>query len=125
MGPARHGQSVFELGVDHSVSAYNQRARLVYFLLAAGKNSAQHVERQLVRRERNDIHRGERLSAHRVDIGQCVRGGDLSKVERIVNDGRKEIHRLHESEVVGDAKYPSVVEGLSADEQTRIRFYGK
>jgi len=60
------------------------------------------------------------LTAHCVHIGERVRSSDLAEVEGIVDDRRKKIHCLHESEIVGQEKDPCVVERLSADEQSRI-----
>src|SRR5436190_9801643 len=125
MSSPRHREAVFELGVDNGVTTDNEGSGLVNLFLAAGENLAEHVERKLARWERDDVHRRQRLSSHRVNVGQCVGGGDLTEIERVVDDWRKKIHRLHEGEVVRQAKDPGVVEGLPADEQSRIWFLGK
>ena len=69
----------------------------------------------------DDVQRGERLAAHRVDVRQRVRGGDLPEEVRIVDDRREEVDRLHEREIVGQQEDARVVECLAADEQARIR----
>src|SRR6476619_7077754 len=97
----------------------------MHFLLTAGKYSGENFEWQVFGRKGNDVHRRQWLSAHRIDVGQRIRGGDLAEVERIVDDGREEVHRLHEGEIIGDTKDPGVVEGLSADEQAWIFLYGE
>ena len=53
----------------------------------------------------------------------CI--SDLAEVERIVDDGRKKVHRLNQREIIRDAKHTRVVEGLSTDEQSGIGFHGK
>ena len=75
--------------------------------------------------ERHDVERRQRRATHRIDIGERVRGGHAAEGVRIVDDGRKEVHRLDQREVVGQAKDAGVVERLPADEQPWIRRRGQ
>src|SRR5205814_5457719 len=111
MRPAGDGQAVLQLAVDDGVTTDYQRSGLVDFFLAAEQDSAQDLEGKLAGRECDNVQSGQRLSAHRVDIRQGIRGGDLAEVERIVDDGRKKVHRLNQREIIRDAKHTRVVEG--------------
>ena len=73
----------------------------------------------------DDVQRGERLAAHRVDVGQRVRGGDLPEEVRIVDDRREEVDGLDEREIVGQHKDPRIVEGLAPDDEARIGLEGQ
>jgi hypothetical protein len=123
MRAPRDCQPVLELGIDDGVSANDERAGLVDFLLASGQNLTEHIQRQIAGWKGDNIERRQRLAAHRIDVGKRVGGSDLTEIEWIVNYRRKEIDGLNESEIVGYAKDPGVVEGLSADEQSWIGFY--
>ena len=72
----------------------------------------------------DDVQRGERLTAHRVDVGQRVRRGDLPEQIRIVDDRREEVDGLHEREIVGQHEDARVVERLAPNDEARIRLHG-
>src|SRR6476661_4965185 len=112
MRAPRYGEAVFQLGIDHSVAADDERTRLMNLLLTAGEDFREYLEWQILRRKRDDIERRKRLSSHRVDIRESVRSRDLTEVERVVDDRGEEIHRLHQREIIGQAKDPGVVEGF-------------
>ena len=114
------GESVFELRVDDSVSTDDERAGFVYFILTAGENAGKDLEGKVLGWERYDIECGERLAAHRVDVGQRVRSSNLTKVVRVVDDRREEIHRLDEREIVAQHEDPRVVEGLTTHENAAV-----
>ena len=62
MRAARDGQTVLELGVDHGVTADNERSRLVNLLLAAGAGSRSSTSSgRSPGRKRDNVERGERL----------------------------------------------------------------
>ena len=125
MRPPRNCQAVLQLGIDNGVPADNQRSGFVHFLLTAGENFSQHLERQLAGRKRDDVECRHWLAAHGVDIGQRICRGDLTEIERIVDNRREEIHCLYQRDVVGQAKDPSIVERLAADEQSWISLFRK
>ena len=74
-------------------------------------------------REREQVHRGERAAAHRVDVGERVGGGDATEVVGVVDDGREEVDRQQRREVVGQPVDGRVVAGLEA-EQERVGVTG-
>src|SRR6185437_16976066 len=49
-----------------------------------------------------------------------IRGGDLAKSEWIVGNGREEVDRLHEGEVIRESIHPCVVAGIETNEQIGI-----
>ena len=72
-------EAELQLLVDDAVAADDDRARLVHLVLTAAQDLGEHLERQLARRKADDVQRRERLAAHRVDVGQRVRRGDLAE----------------------------------------------
>jgi hypothetical protein len=109
-----------DLIVDHRVTTNNDCPRLTNLVVRAAEYFGEHGHRQLVGREPYDVERSERLTAHCVDIGEGVGGGDLTERVRVVNDRREKVDGLHESEIVGHGKDACVVEGVEANEKTRI-----
>ncbi len=63
---------------------------------------------------------GERGSAHRIDVGEGVRGGDATPVAWIVDDGCEEVDRLDERQVIRDPVDPGVIRPVDPDEQIRV-----
>ena len=59
-------------------------------------------------------------SAHGVHVGKGVGGGDLSEEIRVVRDGREEIHRLHQGQIIGDLIDTGVVALIKAHQQIRV-----
>ncbi len=90
----------------------------------AQQDAPEVVERQHSRREGDDVERGQRPRAHRVDIGEGVRRGDAPEVVRVVDHGREEVHRLHESDLVVQAVDGGVVERVGAHEKRRVVYGG-
>ena len=79
-----------------------------------------HLEWRRAGRKSDDVQRREGLAAHRVHVREGVGGGDAAESVGIVDDWRKEIHRLNERDVVRDDKDSRVVERLAPDEQAWI-----
>ncbi len=52
-------------------------------------------------RKRDDVERRQRHAAHGVDVRERVGRGDATEIVRVVHDGREEVDRLDEREVVG------------------------
>src|SRR5258705_7231344 len=68
IGPSGHGQAVLQLLVDDRVTADDERTGLVHLLLSTAKDLPKHLERELARREADDVERGHRLATHGVDV---------------------------------------------------------
>ena len=62
------------------------------------------------------------FAAHGVDVAHGVGSGDGAVRVRVVNDGREEVERQHDREVVTDAIDRGVVEPVEAEEQVRVLF---
>ena len=58
--------------------------------------------------------------AHRVDVGDRVGRGDAAEVVGVVDDGREEVDRLHERQVVAEPHAGGVVERRGADQHARV-----
>ena len=70
--------------------------------------------------ETGDRHRRDRRAAHGPHVIDGIERRDASEVERIVHDGREEIHRLHDGEIVAQLIHGGIVCVIKADEQIGI-----
>ena len=96
----------------------------MHLVLAAAQNLGEYLDRQLTRREADDVERRQRFATHRVDVGQRVRRSNLPEEVGIVDDRGEEVDRLDQREIVGQRKDPRIVEGLAPDNEARIRSNG-
>ena len=122
MGAASYGEAILELGVDDRVASDNERSGFVHLFLPTSQNLSKYRQRKIVCWIRDDVEGGHRLTSHRIYIGQSIRCGDLSEIERIVDNWRKEVHGLDECEIVGDEKHAGIVERLATYKKSRIAF---
>ena len=76
-------------------------------LLHAVRN-AHHVQGQL------------RLTAHRVDVGNGIGGGNLAEEIGVVHDGWKEVHSLNQRRFIVDHVHAGVIAPVEADDQVGI-----
>jgi hypothetical protein len=76
----------------------------------------QHLERQRVLREADDLQHRQRDAALRVDVGEGVGRRDAAVVARVVDDGREEVERLHQADAGRDQIDARVVVPLGAEE---------
>ena len=63
--------------------------------------------------------REERLRAHRVHVGERVRGGDPAPVVRVVDDRREEVERGDQRLSSGELDHGGVVARIGGDEHVR------
>ena len=70
-------QSVFDLDVAHRMPTDDHRPGFLYFFSTTTKDLAENLEIELVVGKANNVQRGRRSGAHRVDVAQRVRDGDL------------------------------------------------
>ena len=75
-------------------------------------------------REAGDRERGQRTAAHRVDVADRVRRGDLAVDVRVVDDRREEIDRLHERRPALPPVHTRIVRGPEVDQDTVIGLRG-
>ena len=117
---AGHGQTVDRLGCHDRVAAQDRDARGGCRVLATAQDRRNGVAWQSGR-EPAEREREERGAAHRVDVRDRVRRGDAAERERVVDDRREEVDRLHDRRaVVAHGEAGGVVERLVADQDTRI-----
>ena len=116
MHGSSHGQPVLRLGIVQRVAAGDDAARLGH-LLRAAEQDAREDRRIEVFGKPDDVEREQHLAAHRVHIAHRVRCGDGAKQVRIVDDGRKEIHRLDDRKIVGEAIHGGIIRPGKSDDQ--------
>jgi hypothetical protein len=87
---------------------------------AAGEDLLEDRGVQRVDRKGRDVERRDRFPAHRVDVAERVRGGDPAEVVRVVDDGREEVDRLDEREIVAQAVDAGIVARSHAYEDVRV-----
>ena len=63
------------------------------------------------------------LPAHSVHVAQGVGGRDLAEEVGIVGNGREEVHRLHQGQLVADPVYRRVVTLVKSHQQVGIAVY--
>ena len=117
---AGHGKAVFRLVVLNAVAADQQNARLPHLVESAAEDLAEDADIHLADRETDDIHRGNRPSAHRIDIPERIRHGDPTEGVRIIHDRGEKIDGLDDGQVVAEPVNPGILGMLHADDQVRI-----
>ena len=122
VGMDRAGDEQAELGflVDDRMTAGNGDAGLGADRGRAVEHLAQGRRAQPVDRPGDEAQRIERRGAHGVDVGKRIGGGDAAVVERVVDDGRKDVDRLDQGEVVAQADDGGIVGRVVADQHARI-----
>src|SRR5207249_444049 len=61
------------------------------------QDPSQQLQRKLLYGPGHQVERGDRSAAHRVHVRHGVGRSDPSPVERVVDDGREEVDRLHQA----------------------------
>src|SRR5689334_23765939 len=70
--------------------------------------------------ETRNRHRRDRCSGHRPNVVDRIERTDAAEVERVVDNRRKKVERLHQSEVVAETVYSRVVGGVETDNQVWV-----
>ena len=99
MGGADHREAVLGLGIADRVAAGERAARLAHLGRRAREDLGHDVARQVLG-EGRDRQREQHPAAHREDVRQRVRGGDLAEGPRVVHERREEVERADDREVV-------------------------
>ncbi len=71
-------------------------------------------------RKTDDIERRFRLTAHRIDIAERIRGGDLAELIWIVHDRSKEVNGLDHRDLIRHLVDGGVVIGVKSHKQIVI-----
>jgi hypothetical protein len=117
VGQAGHGQAVLGHRVVDRVAARDEAPGLRRHLRAAAQHLAQDGEVEPVGRPGGHVDREQRPAAHRVHVGQRVRGGDPAPVGRVIHDRGEEVGGQHQRALVVEAEHGRVVALGRADEQ--------
>ena len=96
---AGHRQAVLGLLVIDGVPAGQLGAGFGDLLGAAAQHLGQRLQAN-IDRPGDQVHGRQRPGAHGVDVGERVGGRDLPEPVGVVDDGREEVDRLHQAEVV-------------------------
>ena len=124
MDLAGHRVAELDLRVLDRVSAEQRDAGLGQLVETAGEDPLQDGAVGVFRK-RGDRQRGERPAAHRVDVAQRVGGGNLPVDERIVDDWREEIDRLHERARLVEPVHTCIVRGPIVDQDPVVVLHGQ
>ena len=117
---SRHRHPVLELFIDDRVPADDHRPRCADPFGPAVDNVGEYVENQLALGESHDVQCRFRLRAHRIDVAQCIGGGDLAERVGVVYDRGKEVDGIDDGEIGPKAKHSRVVGRLRADNHVRV-----
>ena len=93
---AGHGIAELHLGIAYRVAAEQRDAGFAQLVVAAQEDLLDGVGVEDLVGKPRDRQRRHGRPAHRVDVAERVGGGDLAVSERVVDDRREEVHRLHE-----------------------------
>jgi hypothetical protein len=117
VGQAHHGQAVLGHRVVDGVAARDEAAGLGRHLRAAAQHLAEDRDVEPVAGPGGQVDREQRPAAHRVHVGQGVRGRDPAPVTRVVDDRGEEVRGQHQRALVVKAEHGRVVAFGGADEQ--------
>jgi hypothetical protein len=106
--------------VVDGVTADNGDTRLQCHLAAATHDLFEGAGVQQIARKADEVECEKWAGAHGVDVGQRVGRGDAAEVIRVVDDGREEVHRRHQSPLIGDAVHGGVVGRARVNEHGRV-----
>ena len=123
MDVARYGKTVFRLLVEDRVTPGKDRAGFVHFIVAAPQDLPGHFLGKAPG-DAHDVHAGLRCSSHGVDVGQGVGCRHLAEGVGVIHDGREEIHRLHEGQLVVYSVDARVVALIESHEKVGIALHG-
>ena len=99
VGGADDREAVLGLRVADRVTTGERAARLADLGRGTGEDLGHHVPRQVLGKRR-DRQREQDPAAHREDVRQRVRRGDLAERPRVVDERREEVERADDREVV-------------------------
>ena len=120
MNDPGHGKAVFRFVVLDAVTADQQDARFPHLIQAAAEDIAEDGNIHFVDRKADDVHRGDRPPAHRIDVSERIRHCDPAEGVGIVHDGGEEIDGLDDGQVVAEPIHAGVLGMLHAYDQVRI-----
>ena len=117
---AGHRIAELDLLVLDGMAPEQRRPALAQLVEAACENRGDGVGLESCLGKAGDGQRGERAPAHRIHVAERVRGGNLAVDVRVVDDGRKEIHRLHQRRSPLPNVHTGIVMSPEIDQDSRI-----
>ena len=115
-----HRQSVLRLLVVDAVPADDRCTRFIDLVISALEDSFDHIKRQLIIRECQQVHGELRLSAHSIDIAERVCSSYLSEHVRIVNYRREEVHRVDQCNIIRHLVHARIVAAFKSHKDPRV-----
>src|SRR3954466_931641 len=119
MDHAGDGVAKFNLRIAHAMATDHDATGFHHLGKAAGKNLLQNVEVAFIGKA-DDGQRGQRASAHGVNVAQRISGRDLAEGVWVVNDGREEIYGLDKRLRGGNFVHSGVVGCVKANQNVRV-----
>ena len=119
-----HRVAELDFRVLDRVAAEERRAGLGEFVEASFEDCRE--DRTIgILGKRGDRERGERAPAHRVNVAHRIGGRDLPIHERIVDDGREEVDRLHERPLAVENVHTRIVGSPVIDQDPWVVRHGQ
>ena len=103
MYEAGYRETVFQFFILNTVTADQYNTGLLHHFQATFQDSAKNGNIHLVDGKRNQVHGGFGNTTHGIDVAQCIGSGYLTEPEGIVDNGRKEVYGLDDSQII---RYP-------------------
>ena len=121
---AGHGVAELDLAVAHGVPAEQHDAGAPQRVVSAPEDLGDGGGVDEVLGKPGDRQRGQRPPAHRVDVAQRVRRGDLAVDVRVVDDRREEVHGLHQRRPGLPRVHTGIVSGPEVHQDPRVGLHG-
>lgn len=116
MDDAGDGETIFWFAVGDAVAASDDGTRLGHLISPTMHDITQDITVEIIG-EGDEIHGEEDLTAHGVDIGEGVGGGDGAKIVGGIDDGGEEVHGVDNGLFVIETIDSGIIGGGEADEK--------
>ena len=103
------------------MTARHRNARLRADIFAAAQHRRDHIVRQHIDRHADQRQRENRLTAHRIDVGERIGRRNAAEIVRIVDNRHEEIGGGDDRLLIVQAVHGGIVGGLGADQQVGKR----
>ena len=122
---ARHGQTIFQFVVLHGMAAGQHGPGLQQGVLAAAQNVGQSLLGIIFRQrlgKTGHVHGAPGFAPKSVDIGQSIGRRDAAKGERVIDDGREDVHGLHQGLARRHGEHHGVLVTGAASQHPGLQF---
>jgi hypothetical protein len=114
--------SEFDFCVTNAMPAHDNAAGLGHFRQSTAHDLFEDVQISILWKA-HDRQSADWPAAHRVDVAQCIGGGNLAEEERVVYQRRKEIDGLNESKVRRNLIDACVIGGVETNQQVWVPLF--